>query len=223
MPGPFLRHLLLRACYLLALLPAVAGARDTLAEYRLDPVHTRVMFAISHAGLSKALGTVSGSTGTLTFDPDDWSRAKVDVRVPIARVDLGDADWNKATLAKSLLDAEDHPEARFVSTRVEPVDAAHARVHGDLTLRGVTREVVLDVTLNAAKRHPMPPFRRTVGFSATTTLSRADFGITAWKSVIGDEVELRIEAEATYDGKVDDDVPTADTPPSPSSPPEPTP
>jgi len=223
MPGPFLRHLLLRACCLLALLPAVAGARDTLAEYRLDPVHTRVMFAISHAGLSKALGTVSGSTGTLTFDPDDWSRAKVDVRVPIARVDLGDADWNKATLAKSLLDAEDHPEARFVSTRVEPVDAAHARVHGDLTLRGVTREVVLDVTLNAAKRHPMPPFRRTVGFSATTTLSRADFGITAWKSVIGDEVELRIEAEATYDGKVDDDVPTADTPPSPSSPPEPTP
>ena len=81
MPGPFLRHLLLRACCLLALLPAVAGARDTLAEYRLDPVHTRVMFAISHAGFSKALGTVSGSTGTLIFDPDDWSRAKVDVRV----------------------------------------------------------------------------------------------------------------------------------------------
>ena len=96
-------------------------------------------------------------------------------------------------------------------------------MHGDLTLRGVTREVVLDAMLNAAKRHPMPPFRRTVGFSATTTLSRADFGITAWKSVIGDEVELRIEAEATYDGKADDDVPTADTPPSPSSPPEPTP
>lgn len=223
MPGPFLRHLLLHTCCLLALLPAVAGARDTLAEYRLDPVHTRVMFAISHAGFSKALGTVSGSTGTLIFDPDDWSRAKVDVRVPIARVDLGDTDWNKATLAKSLLDAEGHPEARFVSTRVEPVDATHARVHGDLTLRGVTREVVLDAMLNAAKRHPMPPFRRTVGFSATTTLSRADFGITAWKSVIGDEVELRIEAEATYDGKADDDVPTADTLPSPPPPPEPTP
>ena len=57
---------------------------------------------ISHAGFSNAIGTVSGSTGTLAFDPDDWTRARVDVRVPLARVDLGDADWNKATLAKSL-------------------------------------------------------------------------------------------------------------------------
>jgi len=219
MPGPTTR-LLMRSLCLLALLPALASARGAPAEYRLDPVHTRVMFAISHAGFSNALGTVSGSTGTLVFDPDDWTRARVDVRVPIARADLGDADWNKATLAKSLLDAEGHPEARFVSTRVEPVDATHAKVHGDLSLRGVTREVVLDVTLNAVKRHPMPPFRRTVGFSATTTLSRADFGITAWKSVIGDEVELRIEAEATYDGKADEAA--ADTPPSPPLP-EPTP
>ncbi|CAN4278268.1 YceI family protein [Pseudoxanthomonas sp. LjRoot125] len=223
MSGSSARRLLLSSLFLLALLPAAARARDALAEYRLDPVHTRVMFAISHAGFSKALGTVSGSNGTLVFDPDDWTRARVDVRVPIARADLGDADWNKATLAKSLLDAEGHPEARFVSARVEPVDATHARVHGDLTLRGVTREVVLDVVLNAAKRHPMPPFRRTVGFSATTTLSRADFGITAWKSVIGDEVELRIEAEATYDGKADDDAPATDTLPSPPPPPEPTP
>ena len=220
MPGSTARHLLMRSLCLLALLPATTFARDTLAEYRLDPVHTRVMFAISHAGFSQAIGTVSGSTGTVVFDPDDWTRARVDVRVPIARADLGDADWNKATLASSLLDAAGHPEARFVSTRVESVDATHAKVHGDLSLRGVTRQVVLDVTLNAAKRHPMPPFRRTVGFSATTTLSRADFGITAWKSVIGDEVELRIEAEATYDGKADD---TDIDPPSPSSPPEPTP
>lgn len=223
MSGSPAHRLLLSTVCLLALLPAAAGARDTLADYRLDPVHTRVMFAISHAGFSKAIGTVSGSTGTLTFDPDDWTRAKVDVRVPIARADLGDADWNKATLAKSLLDADNHPEARFVSTRVEPADATHARVHGDLTLRGVTREVVLDVTLNAAKRHPMPPFRRTVGFSATTALSRADFGITAWKSVIGDDVELRIEAEATYDGKADDDAPAENTPPSPPLQTEPTP
>lgn len=222
MPGPTDRRLLMRSLCLLALLSAPAFAREQIAEYRLDPVHTRVMFAISHAGFSHALGTVSGSAGTLVFDPDDWTRARVDVRVPIARADLGDADWNKATLAKSLLDAEGHPEARFVSTRVEPVDATHARVIGDLSLRGVTREVVLAVTLNAARRHPMPPFRRTVGFSATTKLSRADFGITAWKSVIGDEVELRIEAEAAYDGKADDDTPPASPPPSPITP-EPTP
>lgn len=221
MPGSPARRLFPRVLCLLALLPAAASARQTLAEYRLDPVHTRVMFAIEHAGFSRAIGTVSGSTGTLAFDPGDWTRARVDVRVPIARADLGDPDWNKATLAKSLLDADGHPDARFVSTHVEPVDATHARVHGDLTLRGVTREVVLDVTLNAARRHPMPPFRRTVGFSATTRISRADFGITAWKSVIGDDVELRIEAEATYDGKAGDEPPADDLLPSPP-PPEPT-
>jgi polyisoprenoid-binding protein YceI len=165
--------------------------------YALDPVHTRVMLAVDHAGFSKAIGTVSGSTGTLRFDPDDWTTATLRAEVPLARIDFGDAKWNEAVLDDNLLDADDHPFATFVSTRIEPIDAQHAAVYGDLTLRGVTREVKLDVILNAHKRHPLPPFRRTAGFSATTVLSRADFGIDAWKSVIGDRIELRIEAEAT--------------------------
>ena len=76
-------------------------------------------------------------------------------------------------------------------------------MHGVLTLHGVSKEVKLDVTLNALKRHPLPPFRRTAGFSATTTLSRAEFGIDAWQSVIGDRVELRLEVEATRTRKGD--------------------
>ncbi|MNI45042.1 YceI-like domain protein [compost metagenome] len=70
---------------------------------------------------------------------------------------------------------------------------------GTLTLRGVSQEVTLEVTLNQVKRYPLPPFRRTAGFSATTTLSRRAFGITAWPGVIGDAVQVRIEAEATLD------------------------
>lgn len=190
------------------LLPLSALAADAGGEaqtYRLDPVHTRVMFAISHAGFSNAIGTVSGSTGTLVFDPEDWTTASLKASVPIARVDLGDTKWNEATLAGNLLDAKDHPTAEFVSTRVEPLAADRARVHGTLTLRGVAQPVALDVKLNALKRHPLPPFRRTVGFSATATLSRKAFGIDAWPSVIGDSVELRIEAEAVrHSGKADD-------------------
>ena len=91
-----------------------------------------------------------------------------------------------------------------MSTRVEPVDNQHALVHGLLTLHGVAREVTLDVTFNALKRHPLPPFRRTVGFSASTTINRADFDIDAWKSVIGDEVELRLEVEAVRSRKPGD-------------------
>ncbi len=180
------------------------------------------MFAIEHAGFSKAIGTVSGSTGSLLFDPDDWTRARLQASVPMARVDLGDAGWNRATLAGNLLDVEDHPSAEFVSTRVEPIAPNRASVYGTLTLRGVSREVVLDVTLNAAKRHPLPPFRRTVGFSATAMLSRKDFGIDAWPSVIGDAVELRIEAEATRSRAGDDGAPDApDLPVDASSPQEP--
>ncbi|MFD0725370.1 YceI family protein [Lysobacter brunescens] len=198
-------HRLRRIAALSLLLPlsALAAEADT---YRLDPVHTRVMFAISHAGFSNAIGTVSGSTGTLVFDPEDWTTASLKASVPIARVDLGDAKWNEATLAGNLLDAKDHPTAEFVSTRVEPLAADRARVHGTLTLRGVSQPVALDVKLNALKRHPLPPFRRTVGFSATATLSRKAFGIDAWASVIGDSVELRIEAEAVRQGGKADDA-----------------
>ncbi len=218
--------------WLLAILftstPAVAASQT----YQLDPVHTRVLFAISHAGFSQAMGTVSGSTGLLEFDPEHWSQARVEVSVPLDRADLGDPAWNKAVAASNLLDIKDYPQATFVSTHVESSDASHVQVTGNLTLHGVTRQVTLAVTFNQLKRHPLPPFRRTAGFSATTTLSRADFGITSWKSVIGDTVQLTIQAEATRSGQELEDPtpaagePPADTPVEPdasSPPPQPTP
>lgn len=197
---PLARLLAFPALVLTSLAATAAPVR-----YALDPVHTRVLFAVEHAGFSKALGTVSGSSGTLVFDPDDWAAATLEVTVPLRRADLGDAKWNEATLARNLLDAERFPDAHFVSTKVEASDATHAKVTGNLTLHGVTHPVTLDVTLNALKRHPLPPFRRTAGFSATATLSRAAFGVDAWKSMIGDTVELRIEAEAVREGRADSD------------------
>lgn len=168
-------------------------------RYTLDPVHTRIALTVDHAGFSKAIGTVSGSTGILIFDPDDWQGAELKAQIPMARIDFGDARWNKAVLAGNLLDADNHPAAEFVSTRIEPIAPDRASVHGTLTLHGVSHEVVLDAKLNAAKRHPLPPFRRTIGFSATTSISRTAFGIDAWPSVIGDTIELRIEVEAVRD------------------------
>ena len=194
---------------LLCVLPATALAGPE--TFTLDPVHTRVLFAVGHAGFSQALGTVSGSTGTLRFDPADWSSAQVSVSVPLARLDLGDAGWNRTVLAHGLLDADAHPVATFVSSRVEPKDAEHATVCGTLTLRGVDQEACLDVTFHQLKRHPLPPFRRTAGFSATATLSRKAFGITVWPNVIGDAVELRIEAEAVRDKGADSAPSPAET------------
>lgn len=185
---------LLTVLFALPGLPLQAWAGSE--EYVLDPVHTRVMFAVEHAGFSKALGTVSGSTGGLVFDPEDPASASLDVSVPLQRLDLGDEKWNRSTLARNLLDADRYPTARFVSTRVQPLGDNRMQVIGLLTLRGETREVTLDAVFNALKRHPLPPFRRTAGFSATALISRSDFGISAWQSMIGDEVELRMEVEA---------------------------
>ncbi len=195
MPRPSKARTLLLALLLscLAMAPQAWAGPE---EFVLDPVHTRVLFTVEHAGFSSALGTISGSTGGLVFDPEDWSSARVDVSVPLQRLDLGDTKWNRATLARNLLDAERFPDARFVSTRVEPLGGNRANVIGMLTLRGVSREVKLDVVFNTLRRHPLPPFRLTAGFSATATISRSDFGISAWKSMIGDEIGLRMEVEA---------------------------
>lgn len=203
-----------RTATLVALLAAAAPALAQSQRYELDPVHTRVLFAVGHAGFSRALGTISGSTGTLVFDPADWAGARVEVELPLARLDLGDRDWNAAALGRRLLRAETYPTARFVSSSVEPRDATRARVCGDLSLHGATRPLCLDVTLNKLERHPMPPFRHTVGFSASGTLDRKAFGIDAWEGVIGDSVELRIEAEAV---RRDGDAPTTETPASEAS------
>lgn len=177
--------------------PMLPAPEPGTAVYAVDPVHTRIAIAIDHAGFSKAIGTVSGTTGTLHLAPGSWDGARVAVAIPLDQLDFGDAAWNRAVAAGGLLDSARHPRALFRSLRVEPVDAARARLHGELTLRGTTRDVVLEVVRNGEGRYPLPPFRRTAGFSATTTLSRADFGSTAWSSMIGDAVDVRIELEAT--------------------------
>lgn len=192
------------------LLAAATGLAQAEAEtFELDPVHTRVAFRIDHAGFSKAIGTFSGANGQLSFDPDDWSTATLDVTLPLATLEIGDDQWRDKVLDRTFLDAGDQPTARFVSTRVEPGAPGQARVFGELSLRGARREVVLDVRLNALKRHPLT-LRRTAGFSATGTLRRSDFGMDAWRRLVGDEVELMIEAEATR-RRADPPSPTPET------------
>lgn len=180
-----------RCTPVLLLLASLAARAE---EFAVDPVHTRVMVAVGHAGFSQALGTVSGTTGRVSIE-DGWNGAQVDATVPLDALDFGDAAWNRAV--RGLLDVDRYPTVRFVSERIDVRDDRHAEVCGRLTLRGVTRPLCLDATLNAVKRHPMPPFRRTAGFSASARLDRFDYGVDDWPSVIGREVEIRIELEAS--------------------------
>ena len=213
------RRLLAAAVRFSCLLAVSSGVCAKEAPtWTLDPVHTRVMFAVSHAGFSQALGTISGSEGRLQFDPADWSQTRLEATVPLNRLELGDEAWNRATLATRMLDAVAHPQASFTSHSAVETQPGQGRVCGELSLRGVTRPLCMEVTVNAIKRHPMPPFRRTAGFSATARLSRSDFGIDAWPKVIGDEVDIRIEAEAFRSAAPNDADRDAEPAPLPTSP-----
>lgn len=191
------------AAMLCALLLAAPAAAREVETYAIDPDHTRVVVAVDHAGFSRALGAVSGARGTIVIATEptgiDWGASRVEVEVPLAGLDFGAEAITRAVLGRGFLDAGRHPQARFVGTGTEATADNQARVCGELTLRGVTRPLCLDVRLNALKRHPLPPFRRTAGFSATATLDRTGYGIDAWPTVVGHTVEMRIEVEATLD------------------------
>ena len=171
-------------------------AQAATEHFVIDPVHTRVAFRVTHLGLSQSIGTFSGASGTLDFDPGDWQDAKLDVSIPLDRLDMGDDAWKRKVLSDAFLDAAKQPVAHFVATSVEPIDPTHAKVTGTLSLRGRENTVVLDVALNGLKRSVYTVFRKTAGFSATATMHRKDFGMDAFPDAVGQDVTIDIEAEA---------------------------
>src|SRR5690606_11659555 len=162
---------------------------------QLDPVHSRVLFAVEHLGLSRAMGTFSAPRGWLRFDQDDWSTASGEFELDLRTLDLGDDRWNRRMARRDGLDSEASPIARWTIQQVVPTGAQSFNAHGLLQFRGAEFPLSLAVTFNGLRRHPLT-LRRTAGFSARATLSRAALGIEKWDSMVGDAVELQVEVEA---------------------------
>lgn len=187
-----LRNIVLSALFLL--LCAASPARAAPVAYRLDPVHCQVLFFVDHLGFSRQLGRFTGVEGRFAFDPAGWDGATVEAQIAVDSLWLGDAPWQRKMLSADFFNAAEHPTMRFVSERVEATGENTARVHGNLTLLGVSRPVVLEVVRNRVGRNTFN-LKHTAGFSARTTIKRSAFGMRRMLAAVGDEIEIVLEIE----------------------------
>jgi polyisoprenoid-binding protein YceI len=177
--------------------PAGPASTDPKAvqagSYAVEPGHTRVQFTVSHMGFTEWYGDFTGASGSLTLDPAKPQAAKLDISIPTASVSTTNAKLDGELKSADWFGADQYPTIRFVATKVVPTGAATASITGDLTFHGVTRPVTLAARFHGAGVNPLDK-AYTVGFDATTTIRRSDYGVKTYVPLIGDEVAIRISA-----------------------------
>lgn len=183
------------ALFATAALGAAVPASAAPVAYTVDPAHTSVVFIINHAGFANLIGRFNTVAGDLTLDQDALENSTLSVTIDTGSVDTNHAKRDEHLTSPDFFNAREFPTLTFRSTRVEKTGATTGTLHGDLTLLGVTRPVVLDITVNKAGVSPASKLE-TAGFSARGTIKRSDFGMKYGVPAIGDEVTLLIEAEA---------------------------
>lgn len=171
--------------------------------WNLDPTHSQVEFAVKHMMFTTVRGRFADVAGAVTLDAAAPERSSVEVTIGAASVDTSTADRDAHLRSADFFDVERHPTLTFRSRRVEGVLAEPGdafKVVGDLTIRGVTREVVLDARFEGTGTDPWGHARS--GFSATTTVDRRDFGLT-WNQaleaggvLVGHEVRIELQVQA---------------------------
>jgi polyisoprenoid-binding protein YceI len=181
----------------LAVAPAMAAPVAPKGVYKLDPDHTQIVFAIKHMGLSNFFGRFAKATGTVNFDQAAPEQSALNVTIDMHTIDTHVPELD-STLPNSVFQADKFPVATFVSTAIKKTGDNTGTVTGNLTIAGVTKPETLTVTFNGGRGSgdAMQPYR--IGFDATGTIKRSDFGLTGmiWSGFVADDVQLMIEAEA---------------------------
>ena len=162
-------------------------------SYKADPSHTLVRFEVDHFGFSPFFGVFPAATGTLILDQRSVGEAKIDVSVPVERVSTTNPKLDEELRGADWFDAASHPTIRFVSTRVTRTGPGTAKIEGTITLHGISKPLVLDATFVGSGMNPMSK-AYTVGFTATGRLKRAEFGISKYAPLVGDDIALTIAA-----------------------------
>ena len=171
-----------------------ASLADT-TTYNLDPSHSQVVFTYDHLGFSTSYGMFSGFEGTIDYDADDPAASSVEVSIPTRSMLTGWEARFEHFMSDDFFGAEEGDMVTFTSTGIEVTGDNTADITGDLTVNGITREVVLAATLNQAGDNPMAG-RPWLGFDATTTLLRSDYELGMFAPNVSDEVEVMISIEA---------------------------
>lgn len=182
----------------LALALTVASASPALAkveDYTIDVngAHAFIQFKISHLGYSWLLGRFNTFEGEFSVDPENFETGKVEVTIDTTSVDSNHAERDKHLKSSDFLNVEKFPEAKFVSTKVTDVDGKNFKLVGDLTLHGVTKEVVIDAEHVGRGEDPWGGFR--TGFAGTTTIKLGDFGISEMLGPQSAHVQLELHVE----------------------------
>jgi polyisoprenoid-binding protein YceI len=167
------------------------------STWAIDPAHSEVDFSIRHMGLSNVRGHFGVAKGTILYDGANLSKSSVNVTIDVTSVDSGNSARDTHLKTDSFFDVAKFPTATFVSTSVT-MSGSKLEIAGNLTLHGVTKPVVLDVVPSGAPIESPMDHKLHVGYSATTTVKRADFaiGTTFPEAVLGADVPLTIDLEA---------------------------
>lgn len=170
-----------------------------MAQWTIDDSHSLIQFTVRHMMISKVRGRFDRFSGTISADEQNPASSSVNVQIDAASINTRDAQRDGHLTSPDFLDVTNYPYITFVSKRIEMLDAARGRLIGDLTIRGVTREVTLDVEYNGQARSPWGTI--SAGFHASTTINRKDWGLT-WNValetgglLVGEEVEIDIDVE----------------------------
>jgi len=170
-------------------------------QWQFDFVHSSIGFTVRHLLVSKVRGRFTKWSGALRFDEDAPSTSFVDVVIDAASVDTAEAQRDVHLRSADFLDVEHHPRLTFKSTRVEAIDGESFKVTGELSIRGVTRPAILEVSYGGRMKDPWGNDR--VGFTARTTIDRKEFGLTFNQILdhgglaLGEKVAIEIDIEAT--------------------------
>ena len=181
-----------------ALVLAVSPSSAKPESYTIDPEHFVIAFFVDHIGYAKVLGVFEEAEGSFVYDEATQTLTDLKVEIDAESVNTNHSKRDKHVRSSDFLDADDHDTITFVGTGAKPVTATTGQVFGDLTLRGITKPVVLDVTLNKTGNYPFGHGDYVLGLSLRTTLKRSDFAMTyaLEPNFVGDEVEVLIELEA---------------------------